>query len=335
MKLVPASHRVVLVEPHSHFNHIFTFPRFAVLPGHEQKAFVPYTGVFNSTRHALITARATSVHPTHIIIDKAWEGSEKVPYDYLVLATGTLLAAPSMMPFDAKLPSVRYIQDYQRHVAQADHLTIVGGGAVGVQMALDVKELYPAKDVTLVHSRSRLMQVYHEGLDKILRETFEKHGIRLITETRAVVPESGYPREVSKEGFTLSLNNGETLQTNFVIPATGQKPNNHLIHSLPATDASKGLINKTNGFLCVKKTLQLDDPAYSKIFAVGDIADSGAHKAARPGSVQAGVVARNVLEMIEGGEARETYTPGPAGIHLSLGLVSEYSFLLHGLNAIQ
>lgn len=25
MKIVPASHRVLLVEPHSYFNHIFTF----------------------------------------------------------------------------------------------------------------------------------------------------------------------------------------------------------------------------------------------------------------------------------------------------------------------
>ncbi|KAF2160240.1 hypothetical protein M409DRAFT_60153 [Zasmidium cellare ATCC 36951] len=321
MKIVPASHRVLLVEPHSHFNHIFTFPRFAILPGHEQKAFVPYTAVFNSsTRHALITARATSVHKDHISISAPFEGTQNLSYDYLVIATGTLLAAPSMMPFDTKTPSVKYIQNYQRQIEAAETLTIVGGGAVGVQMALDVRELYPNKEVVLVQSREKLMPVYHEGLDRLLRETFEKQNIRVVSGARAVVPEGGFPKEASSEGFTLHLNNGDSLKTNFVVPATGQKPNNQLIQTLPATDSAKGLINQKNGFLRVRKTLQLDDPAYTNIFAVGDIADSGAHKAARPGSMQAGVVARNLVEMIEGKEAKEEYTPGPAGIHLSLGL---------------
>ncbi|KAK4495262.1 hypothetical protein PRZ48_013591 [Zasmidium cellare] len=268
----------------------------------------------------IFEARATSVHKSHIEIDKPWEGSHNLPYDYLVIATGTLLAAPSMMPFDSKAPAVKYIQDYQEQVQAAEHVTIVGGGAVGVQMALDIREIYPGKQVTVVHSRGRLMQVYHEGLDRILREAFAKQGIRLITGTRAVVPEGGFPKEASKEEFEVRLNNGDSLHTNFVIPATGQKPNTALLSTLPSTTSSP-LINPSNGFLHVRPTLQLSDPAYPHIFAVGDIADSGAHKAARPGAVQSGVVARNVLGLIERrGDGLEGYVPGPAGIHLSLGL---------------
>lgn len=181
MTIAPATHRVLLVEPHSHFNHIFTFPRFAILSGHEHKAFVPYSGIFNSAvQHKAVKARATRVLSDHVEINTSWEGSRKIPFDYLVLATGTRLAAPSMMPFDDKAPSVQYLQAYQAQLQHAKHVTIIGGGAVGVQMALDLKELYPTKAVTLVHSRDALMHQFHRDFHSMLKDAFEEQGIRSV-----------------------------------------------------------------------------------------------------------------------------------------------------------
>lgn len=62
---------------------------------------------------------------------------------------------------------------------------------------------------------------------------------------------------------------------------------------------------------------------------MGDIADSGAHKAARPGVGQAQVVAKNVLAMVEGREPSDHIAVGSAGIHLTLGLVSFILFRFH------
>ncbi|SJX60881.1 uncharacterized protein SRS1_12107 [Sporisorium reilianum f. sp. reilianum] len=45
---LPPSHRVILIERNSHFNHLYVFPRFSVLPGHEHKAFIPYTSIFKN-----------------------------------------------------------------------------------------------------------------------------------------------------------------------------------------------------------------------------------------------------------------------------------------------
>lgn len=196
MTIAPATHRVLLIEPHSHFNHLFAFvrtssiissassdtqqqPRFAILSGHEHKAFVPYTGIFTkAVQHRAVKARATQLHPNHVEIDTTWEGSNKVPFDYLVLATGTRLAAPSMMAFDDRAPSVQYLQGYQNQLRQSRHVTIVGGGAVGVQMALDLKELYPEKGVTLVHSRDALMHQFHRDFHSILKDAFDQQGIQ-------------------------------------------------------------------------------------------------------------------------------------------------------------
>lgn len=46
---LPPSHRVILIERNSHFNHLYVFPRFSVLPGHEHKAFIPYSSIFKDS----------------------------------------------------------------------------------------------------------------------------------------------------------------------------------------------------------------------------------------------------------------------------------------------
>jgi NADH dehydrogenase FAD-containing subunit len=134
-----------------------------------------------------------------------------------------------------------------------------------------------------------------------------------------VVPSSGFSTDGRQ--YEVQLTNGTKLTTDFVILATGQKPNNNLIKDLVTSDG-KTLINPNNGFVRVRPTLQFLDSKYPNLFAVGDIADTGMHKAARPGAAQAAVAARNIQALIEGKEPKEHFSWSPAGIHLSLGLVS-------------
>lgn len=116
--------------------------------------------------------------PGHVVLDREWEGSRQLPFDYVVVATGTKLQAPGSMQDNEKALSIKYFQDYQKRVQDAKSVLIVGGGAVGVQMATDLKELYPEKEVTLVHSRNQLMPLYHQELDKIIKARFEELGIK-------------------------------------------------------------------------------------------------------------------------------------------------------------
>lgn len=164
-----------------------TQPRFAVLPKYEHKAFIPYTTTFASSphasQHAVIQARVSQLHKNHVVLDREWHegggsGSREIPFDYLVVATGTRLQAPGTMAHDDKPTSVRYFQAYQARVRGAHSIAIVGGGAVGVQMATDLKELYPDKEVTVVHSRAQLMPLYHEALDGLIKERFVELGIK-------------------------------------------------------------------------------------------------------------------------------------------------------------
>lgn len=283
----------------------------------------------NPTAHGVIQARVLSVQPHHIELDREWQGSEKIPFDYVVLATGTRLSKPAAMETNDKPSSVEYLQKHQADVKRSRSIMIVGGGAVGVQMATDLKEYYPEKDVTVVQSRPRVMPNFHPRLHEIVKRRFDELGIRLITGSRVTIPPGGFPNNGSL--FDVKLTNGTVESTEFVILATGQTPNNQAVsHLRPSSPEGPSVINPENGFVRIRPTMQFLDHNYSNPFAVGDIADTGAQKAARPGSAQATVVAKNIQAMIEGRSPEEVFAKGPGAIHLTLGMVCHGKFIRNG-----
>ncbi|KIR26356.1 oxidoreductase [Cryptococcus deuterogattii LA55] len=327
--VLPPTHRVLLVEPHSHFHHLFAFPRFAVVPTHEHKAFIPFTSVFreptipNPSLHAVVRAKVNAVYPTHVSLDRAWQGETDIPYDFLAIATGTKLPAPGSMQNEDKANSVEYFKTYQEGIKAAKDIVIIGGGAVGVQMACDIKEVSPEKNVTLVQSRDHVMPRFHPKLHEIVSDRFKELGVHLVTNNRVTVPAEGFPNDGST--FSVTLKDGTSIPAQLVIPATGQIPNTQLLSTLPPS-STDSLINPANGFIRVRPTLQLQDTKYANIFAIGDIADSGAPKAARPAMQHVGVLARNVLAMIDGKQPDQEINIEPAAIHMTMGLVQNIVF---------
>ncbi|KAJ5162512.1 hypothetical protein N7492_007904 [Penicillium capsulatum] len=325
-RVIPSTHRVLLTESHSHFHHLFTFPRFAIVPGQEHKAFIPYSGIFSGvprpTSHRVVQARVLSAQPQHIELDREWNCSKQIPFDYVVLATGTTLSKPAAMESNEKLPSVEYLQEHQADVKRSRSIVIVGGGAVGVQMATDLKEYFPEKEVTVIQSRDRVMPNFHPQLHDLIKRRFDELGVKLITGARVSIPPGGFPND--GKAFNIQLTNGTTESTELVILATGQTPNNQSVaHLTPSSDGSS-VANPDNGYIRIRPTMQFLDEKYSNFFAVGGIADTGAQKAARPGSVQAAVVAKNVQALIEGRKPEEAFVKGPGAIHLTLGMTEPW-----------
>ncbi|SPO01203.1 related to Amid-like NADH oxidoreductase [Cephalotrichum gorgonifer] len=312
---LPASFRVILIEPHSHFNHLFALPRFAVASGDEHKAFIPYTSVFaNATepdKHLVVRARVQSLRPDHVTLDRDWAGSNRIGFDYAVVATGTRLPAPGTIPSDEKPVGVEYLRSYQNRVKEARRIVIVGGGAIGVQMATDIKEIYPDKEVTLVHSREKLMPSFHPKMDEILRSRLGELGVEVVTGSRAVMPKEDVGAGNKPETVELSLQNGRRIPADLVIPATGQIPNNQFVELSQLSE---------KGFIKVRPTLQFQGEEYSRVFAAGDIADSGAQKAAKPGIAQAGVVTKNILSLISGQDPQGHAEIISNRIHVTMGL---------------
>ncbi|KAK4705113.1 apoptosis-inducing factor 2, partial [Phenoliferia sp. Uapishka_3] len=325
--LSPDTYRVLVIEKNSHFSHLFAFPRFALTkPGlHEHKAFIPFASVLRPP-HSIVQAAALSISPTTVTLDRPivinGVSSNIIPFEALVMATGTALSPPGTLPGTTKQEGVDWFQEHQARVEKAKNIVIIGGGAVGVQTACDIPILFSgsSKSVTLVHSRKQLMPRFHPALSDIVQKRFDELGVKTVLGSRAVVPEGGW--ESVKDGGKILLEDGREVEGDLIILTTGQTPLSSILK-----DAAPAAIN-ANGFVKVKPSFQVDAPGFERVYAVGDIADSGAPKAARPGGVMAGVVARNVQKALEGKtDAFEAYVPDPAAIHLTLGINESIIFI--------
>lgn len=100
---------------------------------------------------------------------------EKIEYDYLLYALGSTLpdpvnvwkplrGQPRITGEERKLGSkkhgLRFMAFQSEKFKAANKILIVGGGALGIQYATDLKDVYPEKKVTLLHSRTRLLPIY-------------------------------------------------------------------------------------------------------------------------------------------------------------------------------
>ena len=130
------THRVVLIEKNTHFQHLFAFPRFSVVPGFEHKAFIPYTKMFTGVSPdaaAVVQACAIEIHADRVVLDRG----NPIPYEYLVIATGTKLPPPGSLPTSNKVEGIKFLREHQKQVEKAQRIVIIGGGAVGVREYFD------------------------------------------------------------------------------------------------------------------------------------------------------------------------------------------------------
>lgn len=188
---LPTGYKVVWIEKNSHLNYSFVFPRFSVLPGHEHTAFIPYEGVERSVPPGIIThIQDTAVDVTE---DAVLLGSgRKIDYAFLAIATGSSQPLPVQVTSTEREDACYELRRVQQSIKSSQKIAIVGGGAVGVQLSSDIKDFYPNKDVTLIHSRESLMSHFGERLqDYALSALRDELKVRVLLNERPKMPSQG------------------------------------------------------------------------------------------------------------------------------------------------
>lgn len=142
-----------------------------------------------STPH-LVRGVAQSLTPSAVILA---DGKE-IPYDYLILATGTSGSSSSayttlganntggveLLGTEKPVEVARFRQ-LEKEVEKAKRVAVVGGGAYGVQVALDIAEYFPGqKEVILIHSRAQVMNRFHPKLHDIVMAQCAKFGVKTV-----------------------------------------------------------------------------------------------------------------------------------------------------------
>ncbi|KAI9060789.1 iron uptake cluster protein [Trametes sanguinea] len=351
---LPQHWRVVLIDRNSHMNHLYVLPRYAVLPGHEHKAFIPYDNVFlppavpaasssdapeppkDLSRHIRLHASVLSLREHELTLDKSFPEhgipDQTLRFEYLVYALGSHLPSPinlwgpvadEQVDKDGVVDVVRgtkeggvaWLKRFQKRVERASSVLVVGGGALGIQYATDIAEIYPATRVTLLHSRHRLLPRFDEAMHTEILSTLSALNVCTILGDRLDLASLEKGTDASGAERIVRTQSGREIRAELVLLCTGQTPNTALLReAYPNVIVPEG---PNKGMARVRRTLQLAEPvgeadapvarltSTTHIFAIGDAADAfGAVNAGHNAFFQGEVAARNILKLVERDERR-------------------------------
>ena len=211
-----------------------------------------------------IEHEVTSIDPVNktVNVKNLADGTNKTDhYDRLILASG---ARPT-------LPPIKGAQEAKngfilRNVTHADKImnfleaenpqsvTVLGAGVMGLELAENFKER--GLDVTLIDQLPQVAFPYDTEIADLVYDHLVEHGLHVILNTTVT--------EISDNGHTVHLSNGDTLKTDMIIFATGVAPNNELA-------ASAGIDLSKSGQVKVDNRLQTN---VEDIYAIGDIIET-------------------------------------------------------------
>ncbi|SMC26771.1 NADPH-dependent 2,4-dienoyl-CoA reductase, sulfur reductase [Desulfacinum hydrothermale DSM 13146] len=258
--------------------------------------------VLTRTRAESIDRKAKTVR----IRDLNTGQEDDLPYDYLVLATGSVANRPPIPGLDH--PRVTSVSNLHEAVAvkekiaqgEVDKAVIVGAGAIGCEMAEALSDLWGVETALVEIAPQVLPGVLDTSLARMVRKHLEEHDVAVhLGET---VREVAAPAE--GDGPLVVRTDHRELEADLVITAVGVRPSGELARNA-------GLAVSPRGGILVNQRLQTSDPF---IYAGGDCIEvmhqiTGRHFHFPQGSLanrQGRVIGTNIC----GGSAR---FPGSVG----------------------
>ncbi len=199
--------------------------------------------------------------------------------EHVIIATGSAPIIPPV-PGLRELDGVWTNREVTGMKAVPRRLLVLGGGAVGVEMAQAVCRLGGA--VALVEGSTHILPREPQPLGDALAEVLRGDGVELALGVHATAARR------DGEQYVLDLDDGRTLRGDRLLVATGRRPR------------VDGLGLESVGVEATKRGIPVDARlrAGERLWAIGDV--NGIWQLTHVGKYQARIVAANIL-----GEARE------------------------------
>ncbi len=179
-------------------------------------------------------------------------------YDKLLISTGALPIVPPLEGIDSEgVFTLRNVTDTDKIKSYLDEhkpkrAVVVGGGFIGLEMAENLH--HQGIEVSLVELADQVMAPIDFSLASIIHEHMLQKGVALhLGKGLASIKRDG-------QVLSLTLNNGETIDTDLVLLSIGVKPNSYL-----AEEAGLALGERKG--IKINEYMQTSD---EDIFAVGD-----------------------------------------------------------------
>ncbi|MGR8921443.1 MAG: NAD(P)/FAD-dependent oxidoreductase [Gammaproteobacteria bacterium] len=185
------------------------------------------------------------------------EGGSSVPYDKLLIATGSTPVSPPIDGMD--LPGVTScwtLADARRIAATAKpgaRVVLMGAGFIGCIILEALAK--SGAELTVVEMEGRMVpRMMNDIAGNMIKDWCENRGVKVHTSTQVT--------SIEKHGDALrvNLNSGGAVDADLVVSATGVRPN---------TDVVEGSGIETDHGILVNRRMQTNDP---NVFAAGDVA---------------------------------------------------------------
>ncbi|KUF89986.1 Apoptosis-inducing factor B [Phytophthora nicotianae] len=294
---------VIVLEKNSYFYHVVGAPRAYVDGDYTNKMFIPYDNAI--PKHAAKFVRIVRGVATHVSADtnevsyhligtddKESETTEKLKFDYLVLATGSTYSVP-IKPDNrdyARSATEKKLQEVRGHIERAEKVLVVGGGSVGCEVAAEIKVKYPSKSVTIVDANKQLISGSNlrDKFYSYLNASLEKLGVKVVLGERLT-------ERLTGNGFeqrTLRTDKGTEIESDIQLLCGGFRPVATLVQEMDPS------LVTDQGFVKVNEKLQLEGSKYRSIFALGDMCNHPTPKMAIWAGEQASFLADELAAVI-------------------------------------
>ncbi|MGA5194380.1 NAD(P)/FAD-dependent oxidoreductase [Streptomyces exfoliatus] len=286
---------VVLVEPKDAFVHAAGSLRALVRPDWAENIFFPYDRLLSRGR--VVRERAASVDARGVTL----ASGGRIDADYVVLATGSAYPYPAKFDTDSAAEALGLLRDTHGELARADRVLIGGAGPVGLELAGEIKAVWPGKRVTIVDPATELMPGFAAGLREDLCRQLDALGVELLLGT---APAEEPPAGPGRAGaFTVATTDGREIGADIWFRCHGVRVHGGFL----GTDLAAALT--ATGQVRVDELLRVE--GQERVYAVGDVTDVAEAKMAGYAMQHAEVVARNILAQVRGERPEATYRPSP------------------------
>ena len=294
---------VTLIEPKDAFEHNVASLRALADPSWLSRIFLPYHHLLAHGR--VIRDRAVKVESGQVTLGSG----ETVDADYIVLATGSTYPFPAKSGADTAAAARDKVRAAHAALQAANRVLLLGAGPVGVELAGEIKSVWPDKQVTLLDVADDVLGArFRPKVKAEVRRQLAELGVGLMLASPLREPPSAAPGELST--FTVRTEAGQDLTADIWFRCYGVSP----VSEYLAGDLA--VARRPDGFIEV--TPQLQVIGQDRVFAVGDVSTAD-HKMAGIAGRQAQLVAANIRALITGDGELAAWQPSPPAIIVPIG----------------